>query len=61
MDMLIPLTPVSQLTEEEKRALRAQMQTKNRTATVGGKIVNLDELRDLQPPVQPAVRQKLFE
>lgn len=55
--MLIPLTPVSALSEEEKRKALAMAQNQ-KIVVVNGKTVSVNELKAAS---KPAVRQALFE
>ena len=55
--MLVPYTPLSELSEAEKRKALNAPRDKS-FVVLGDKVVNLKELQ--KPPVPP-VRQKLFE
>ena len=58
--MLVPYTPISELSEEEKRKATAQQcfVPKDGFIIVNGKVVNVNELKGL---IKPPVRQNLFE
>lgn len=60
MDMLVPYTKVSDLSEDEKkRLMTTPLNTvKSGFVMVNGKAVSVSELRGTP---QPAVRQNLFE
>lgn len=53
--MLVPFTPIKELTEAEKAAA---LKSTGAFAVLGDKVVNLKEL---QKPAVPPVRQALFE
>lgn len=55
--MLIPLTPVSELSEEDKRKALATAQNQ-KIVMVNGKPVSVTELKG---SAKPPVRQNLFE
>lgn len=58
--MLVPYTPVSELSEEQKKKLKSQAQIKSGFVVVDGKVVSTNELRGLQASTEK-VRQNLFE
>jgi hypothetical protein len=55
--MLVPYTPIAELSEEEKRRAASQ-QPKDGFIIVNGKVVNVNELK---AQAKPPVRQNLFE
>lgn len=59
MDMLVPYTPVSELTEEQKKRLKSADLSKGFTI-IDGKVLNTNEVKSVLPP-SPAQRQHLFE
>ena len=60
MDMLVPYTPISELTEEEKKRLKKMQLPKTGFVNIDGKVVSANEAQTLKPST-PAVRQNLFE
>lgn len=60
MDMLVPYTPVSELSEEQRKKLK-QTNPQSGFVIVDGKVVSTNELRGLQQPPAQSVRQNLFE
>lgn len=59
MDMLVPYTPVSDLTEDQKKRLKAADLSKGFTI-IDGKVVSTNEVKGTLPAA-PAQRQNLFE
>lgn len=55
--MLVPYTPLADLSEEEKRRV-AIAQPKNGFVIVNGKAISVNELK---AQAKPTVRQNLFE
>ena len=58
--MLIQYTPIAELSEEEKNAVKATMHAgkQNSFVIINGKTISINELK---AQTKPPIRQKLFE